>query len=727
MDLENKDEVQEEFTLEDILREFGSGTEPTVSNGETTEEAPVSDEEPAVPDEVTLEEPEMVDEVPPEEPGEPAEEPADVDQAEEATEEAVEEPEADTDPAATRRLDPISAVKTEPLEVTRPFTPIHSEKDAPEEPLPPIPEEEPEEKPEAFSEGWEPEYDDPIGEYTPPKPIEFPRSKLINMKRKIVAGPEKRFYELTELGLGKLQISIFLSFLVFFASVVSIILHEFDMVQDSRMRLLVFGEIFAMLLCALLGNNQLIEGVCSLFKGKFTLNTLLVCTFGVCIADAFVCLKELRVPYCAAFCLEMTMSLLASYQRRNTEMAQMDTLRRANVLYSVIRQENFYDDHPGFRKGEGDISDFMDRYQEPVRPESLLSLYSLFAFLISVVTAVTVAVMSGWNMAARVWSAILLAAVPATSFIAISRPMAVLERKLHRFGAVLCGWSGILFTEKAAAVAIEDQDLFPEGSIKLNGVKFFGDLDPDLVVSYGTSLVRKSGSPLAPLFESLQENRRVQEYEVERLQYYPNGGIGGEIEEESVLVGTLSFMQDMGVSMPEGTRVNQALYVAIDLNLCCVVALNFGKSRSASAGLSSLCGSFRLKPVLLSGNFMLDKKFIRSKFGVSPRKIIFPEMKVRSALANTPLPEGDQLKICALTTQEGLAPMAYAITGGRAMGHAARIGTALHIFGGLVGIGIVAVLVALRQYTLLSPVNLLLLELVWALPGFLITEWTRTI
>ena len=34
---------------------------------------------------------------------------------------------------------------------------------------------------------------------------------------------------------------------------------------------------------------------------------------------------------------------------------------------------------------------------------------------------------------------------------------------------------------------------------------------------------------------------------------------GGEIREEPVLMGTLNFLQDMGVEIPDGTMVNQAL------------------------------------------------------------------------------------------------------------------------------------------------------------------------
>ena len=61
------------------------------------------------------------------------------------------------------------------------FTPVGQEQE-PEEPMfiPPQ-----EEKTEPYSEKWEPEYDDPMGEYVPPEPIVFrPKSRLRELKKK---------------------------------------------------------------------------------------------------------------------------------------------------------------------------------------------------------------------------------------------------------------------------------------------------------------------------------------------------------------------------------------------------------------------------------------------------------------------------------------------------------------------------------------------------------------
>ncbi len=606
------------------------------------------------------------------------------------------------------------------------FAPISQEEPVQEAPdevhASPIPE-----GAEPFSAGWEPEYEQPIGEYTPPEPIVFrPRSQRSSLKRKLVAGPERRYYALAEAGLGKLQISIFLSILVVVLGVASIAMYQFDLVQPNRMRLLVFGELFAMLFSALLASGRLVDGFLSLIKGKFTLDTLLLATFLVCIADGYFCLKEIRVPFCAAFCLESTMSLWAELQRRHTEMGQMDTLRRATHLNRVAKAPDCFEGRPGFYVTNGELEDFMDTYQQTTGSENMLNIYALVAFLISGAIAVMVGLTQGISAALQIWSAGILAATPATIFISQSRPVAILERRLHKLGAVLCGWQGIQATAGAAAVPLSDEDLFPSGSIKINGVKFYTNREPDQVIAYATALITHAGNCLGPLFEQLLDERNGRHYELTSFRSYESGGLGGEVCDESVLVGTIAFLQDMGVETPEGSRVNQAVYMSIDGELCAVFALAFSKLKGVTAGLGSLSGYRGLTPVLSSDNFLLSESFIRAKFNVNTRHFAFPSIEDRQEISQW-RPDIDQSIPCALTTQENLASSAFAITGGRAVYTSTKLGALVHIFGGILGLVIVLALSLVRGGNLLTPSNLLLFELVWTIPGLLITEWTRNI
>ena len=719
---------EEQFTLEDILREFGSHNDdgkvheylaPELMEDipplELIEDVPVADHLPA------QEEPEVLVWEPA-----PKAEPA----PQSFGDTMAFAPVAAAAPVQTSgdtiRMDAAQirseAAKTDVTADTVRFTPV-GESEMPEPfRVNPIPE-----GAEPFSAGWEPGYDTPIGEYVPPEPIVFrPRSRLGELKRKLMEGPEKRYYALSEKGVGKLQIALFVSMLVVVLAVASIVLHRLDMVRDNRMRLLVFGELFAMLLSALLCWERLADGFGSLFKGKFNADTLLAFSFAACVADGIFCLKDVKVPFCAAFCLEVLMCLWSEYQNRSTELLQMDTLRKATRLSRVSKAPDCHEGRPGIFVSDGEPEDFMDTYRTPSAPQKALNLFCLLALIASAGIAAAAGLKNGLQAGIHTWSAAILAACPATMLICQTRPLHTLQRRLYRFGSVLCGWQGIKAASGKAAVPLTDEDFFPAGSVKINGVKFYSPRNADTIIAYSTAVMTASGNCLAPLFEHMLKSRKAQSYELEEFKAYGDQGYGAIICGESVLVGTQEFLKSMGVELPAGTKVSQAVYVSIDGEFSCVFALAFGKLKGVSAGLSALCRHRRLSPVLASRSFLLSEGFIHSKFGVDTRRIAFPAPDDRDRLALwQPAPEA--CVSCALTTQESLTGAAFAITGARSLRSASIAGAAVHIFGGLVGLAAVLILTLAGRVDLLTPANLLLLELCWAVPGLLVSEWTRNI
>ena len=578
-------------------------------------------------------------------------------------------------------------------------------------------------KEEPFSEQWEPEYEQPMGDYVPaPQILVHPRSRLKELKRKLIEGPEKRYYAISEKGFGKLYLAIFICILAVIASVVISAVYAAGLVPQSRQKLLVFGQLFMMLLAALLGYNQLIDG---LTKGRFNLNTLLVISFCVCCVDAVLCLSSLRVPCCAAFALQMLLAMFSESQRRSAEMGAMDTMRKAIRLDKLAVKKEFYDGKTAFVRGEGQVEDVMDTYKVPSGPEKFQSWCAIGALVISVALAVLAFIKYNLDTGIQVLSVSLLAGMPAAAFISVSRPMAILEKRLHKLGTVLCGWQGVKGLKSKAVFPMDHNDLFPAGTVKMNGVKFFGNRETDEVVAYAAALVGADGGGLAPLFEQVLQSRNGRHYEVENLRSYENGGIGGEINQEPVLVGMLSFLRDMGVEIPEGLRVDQAVCVAIDGDLCGIFALSYDRSNAVAASLHTLCGCIGVKPMLTNTDFMLNKSFLRAKFGIRPKKLIIPEHDQCEQLKEQ-TPDEDAPALL-LTTKEGLAPMAFGITGARALHTAAWMGAVLQLVAGLVGLAVIAILVLKNGTAMLSPQNMFLFQLVWLIPAFLISEGTRSL
>ena len=570
----------------------------------------------------------------------------------------------------------------------------------------------------------------PVHQEEPPQPksviLELdPKAKLRELKKKLIAGPEKRYYELSELGIGKLQTAVFLNLVIVLLCAGTTTLFAMDLVPQNRLRLVIFSQVLAMLVSALLGSHQMLDGLGDLFKGRFTVNTLLTITFASCCVDAVFGLRDLRVPCCGAFSLEMAMALLARYHRRSTEMAQMDTLRKAIRLHSMVKLPNYYQGKPGILRGYGRVEDFLENYDRPSGPEKFQCVYAFVSLLLCAGIAVFAGLRHGTALAVQIFSTSLLVAVPASYFIALTRPAAILEKRLHMVGTVLCGWKGIKSLRGKAVFPLKDEDLFPQGSSKLNGVKFYGDRDPDEVVSYTASLICQAGGGLEHVFRQLLTSRGGRELPVTNFRDYGEGGIGGEVCGESVLMGTYSFLRDMGVEVPGGSAVNQAVYAAIDGDLCAVIAISYAKMRSSSAGLVSLCSSRKLTPILVGSDFMITADMLREKFGINTRRMGFPSQEERTELASRQI-DGDAFA-SALTTREDLTSFAYAISGARALRVSAVLGTVIHVLGGLLGMVIMLALAYLGSAELLTPTNVLLYQLVWLLPGLLVTEWTRAV
>ena len=726
--MSNKDKIPEntpEFTLEDIMKEFGAVDAapdmPVDSLGDTQIYPPVTPEIA----EACQSEPEEA----PAESAQTAEEPAEVPAQENTSAEqeaSAAEEEAPADPMAA---------------ATQVFTPVtlddllaQQEESAPgstEESLPPeaeavsaeapMPADQPELDEAAPSE------EEPVvltsQQIPAPKPILF-RSRLGELKRQLVAGPEKRYYDLTEIGLGRVQMAIFLCLLVAVLCAGSTVMYAMGAVPENRLRLMVFSQILAMMVSALLGCYLLMDGILDLFTGKFSLNTMLFLTLAACAADAVFCLEELRVPCCAAFSLEMTFALWNRSLRRSTEMGQMDTLRKAVRLDSLVKVKGYFGDEDGILRTEGKLEDFMDNYNKSTGPEKALNIYALAGLLLSVGIAVLAGTRHGLSLAVQVFSTSMLVAIPAGAFVSQSRPAAILERRLHLVGTVLCGWQGVKALRGKASFPLTDRDIFPLGAIKLNGVKFLGDMDPDQAIAAAASLMRANGGGLEPVLTQLLKSRNGFFYPTEDVTLLSNG-VCGMIKDWKCLLGLKECLEEQGIVIPENAQVAQAIYFAADGQLQAVFALNYARTKASAGGLVSLNSYRKIRPMVLSDNFMINASLLREKFGIKPKRYDFPDRDLRADLAAfQPDPE---LTGAALTTQQNLSSAVYAVTGAKALFTACRLGMWLNILAGVVGLLIMAALAYLGDMQLLSPVNILLYKLVWLIPGLLFTEWTRTV
>ena len=154
-----------------------------------------------------------------------------------------------------------------------------------------------------------------------------------------------------------------------------------------------------------------------------------------------------------------------------------------------------------------------------------------------------------WNLSVMLASANLLA-FPMVCALPLKR----IAARLAKSGSAVAGFSGADAIRRSNCVILTDGDLFPPGTVTLGGLKVFGE-ESGKVISYAATMAHASESGLSRLFDNLLARDGGFREQVEDVDFYEEGGVGGRIHGETVLFGTAGFMRKRGVNLPVPSKI----------------------------------------------------------------------------------------------------------------------------------------------------------------------------
>jgi hypothetical protein len=262
---------------------------------------------------------------------------------------------------------------------------------------------------------------------------------------------------------------------------------------------------------------------------------------------------------------------------------------------------------------------------------------------------------------------------------------------------------------------LTDADLFPPGTIRLNGIKVFGEELPR-AVSYAATLVRASGGGLVRLFDDLVRSEGGSYLEYSDLSFYEEGGVSANLRGETVVLGTMSFMRKMEVRLPGNLKLQTGLFLAVDRQLTAVFAVKYSAAENVDWALRMLRRS-RIAPILASRDPSITPSLLHRKFSKGVR-VDYPPLAARLALSEAESGEGMPR---ALLFREGLLPYAETVSGSRRAVRAARRSNAIALFGSFAGALLAFYLTFQGSFSLMSPLMLLAFQLLWALTALLVS------
>lgn len=430
-----------------------------------------------------------------------------------------------------------------------------------------------------------------------------------------------------------------------------------------------------------------------------------------------------QLPYCALNILALFFALQGEHHRKRGLRLACRTAAAAKQPYLVTLDEgkwngrDTYAKHSGTPDGFGSQIRADDGAQRIFRIFCPLLLMACIAFSLLSSVGLNQPQRLAWCLSATFTAA---AALPAP--LLFSRPFHKLARRLIHSGGALAGWPGAANSRRGAGILLTDYDLFPPGSVALNGIKIFGDWSVERVIGYTGTLIHSSGSGLDKLFYDLMRTQGAVYREAERLCCYEGGGVSATIRGSQVLVGSAAFMNLMEVALPQGLNVKNAVFCAIDGDLAGIFALNYSLPDLVFPSIDALLQE-KISPVLATRDFNLIPAMLRQRFKLAAERMDFPPVERRRELS---APDQEHNKtLTAVLCREGLYPFSETVVGARRLRLSVRLGAVVCCAGSVLGVLLAYYLTGAGAFASISPLNLLLYLILWMIPCWLIIGWTN--
>ncbi|MBR3237848.1 MAG: hypothetical protein IKF99_05360 [Oscillospiraceae bacterium] len=486
------------------------------------------------------------------------------------------------------------------------------------------------------------------------------------------------------------------------------------------------GMVLAMqMTMMLLGLDVVTTAAVNLARGHFGADSLAVLCCVFTSLDALsVCLGFMGSPH-MPLCLISSLSLLGVML---SSLASARGLRKAlrvpaigKRCYGVTAEAEVKGSGLTLLKSLRPPKGFVRRAEEAAPDESTFNRVAPLMAILGLLLALVVALAKhAFGEFLFILTALLCPAVPLMALLCFALPYLFGSLRIFHSGAAIAGWSGISDIGRSENLIVTDRDLFPEGSVEIDTVRIFAEVQPETVISFAGTMVCASGSDLAPSFAQLMEKNNCPMRRVEGFEFLSGGGMKGVIDGSVILCGGLDLMRLMNVRVPYRLVSKTTVLLAVDGILCGIFNMKYEGQPQVRKALVGLIRSNR-HPIFAIRDFLVTPDMLSECFEVATDGYDFPPYVDRFAISEAK-PSEDS-KLAAVVCREGLGPLVHMADTGRSMYLAVRMNLLLTVLAAVLGVGVV--FVKLLSAGTVTSLFLLLFLLVWALPVLLISLFLR--
>jgi len=466
----------------------------------------------------------------------------------------------------------------------------------------------------------------------------------------------------------------------------------------------------------------LVSGVSSLLKGKFTRSSMLVFLAIISCIRGFTTLASETMSLSAVSGFVLTLGVWGDYLLLSAKYRSLKTMLDMDAPLSASRYYGVYEGKDClYRRAPQNDTFHEDLEKKPVS-EKVLDVTALILTALSLTVAGILSIRGKMDFL-WIFNTLLLGACPVGGLVAYGRTFCKASKYLKTCGAAMAGLTGAGHLSGDVGVVLTDEDVFPPANVSLNGIKVFGSETPERLLGYAVALLERSGAKnLTRVFTQVLEEENGRHYRTGDFRTYETGGLGGEINGNIILLGSLNFMQMMDVKLPSDTRIRQALYISVNGVAEGVFAISYRPSDAVRSGLSALLSCRGVDTVLATRDVLLNPELVKNQYRIPGDYLDYPPSETRAILVDAA--EGESLT-GAYLARDSFLSFSVAVAVGRQVKRSVLFATALSVLAAALGFFLMTLMTIMDARDAVGILRLAVYHVLWLIPTALLTSRIR--
>lgn len=374
-----------------------------------------------------------------------------------------------------------------------------------------------------------------------------------------------------------------------------------------------------------------------------------------------------------------------------------------------------------FQRKTGLLKNFLKLSYSPDPSEDAAGRVTPLAIIGSVAVAVAYGFIAKSFIGAL--SALCVVAVvftPAAALIAINFPISKLCKRALSSDGMLVGYPAVRQFSDCNAIMIDAKELYPKGSIILNGIKTFSNQRIDDAILACAAMFNTVDSTMTGIFDSMIKGNLKVLTNVESVAYEDGDGLVGWVNGDRVLVGSRHLLELHGIDAPDmsyedkfryGNR--QITYVAISGELVAMFITTYKADPVISASLQRMeYNGISFLVTTVDHNVTAER--ISDDFGIFYRTVKILPHDVADYCKNA-TSKYEEKSRCYVATKGSIASLGRVISGCVAIKSRLSMSIIIQMISIILGVLTVSVLVLYSGLQFLGTVEILIYVLFWSL------------